>query len=459
MKTKTKSSCRKILAITIAMMVAFTYSIPINVFANTSINTAEVVKQGDKTYYDKNGNSVASFDNAAVELSKTIKKLSGDNEFEITLNVRTKDEVQTSTKENDAATVLVMDVSNSMVDERDNGKTRLEAAKQAAQSFLQSYVKNAGNAKRMVSVVEFGSSGKTVSTWIDANGKNNTVSNAAKNAVNNVQTGFQQNDTQQRDYIKWRKFLNDWTWQWYWYCDVEECPLYDDWHPESDTRYKNHTHSVDVSYKDKGGTNIEAGMMLARNLMSSGLNNGAIDGIGNTSVVMLTDGVLTYHVNDSNSSTSENTFIMGTSGGGYYATYNDHKDVPRVCSQLKALGSSVYTITYGVNSDTVNGKSVSSWLNNDVAVTSNYSADNTTTLFDAFSKINEKIEETISSSNMVIEDPMGEFITLEDQENLGENATFTGNKLKINLLDGEKKDGITSYTFSYKVKLNTTAQS
>ncbi|QIB70678.1 VWA domain-containing protein [Aminipila butyrica] len=443
--------CNKMLAVVLALVVAFSYSIPMSVFASAVSNTANVVKQGSELFYDKSGQKVNSFDSAAVAVSKTIAKLSGDNEFQITLQVKTKGEVQTETKEKDAAVVLVMDVSNSMITNKDGSITRLQSAKNAANDFLTNYVKDAGDAKRMVSVVEFGTSGKTVSSWINANGGNGTVSNAAKNAINDVSNKYSVNYTRAENYIKW-----NWEGDW-WYCDYNKCALAYDWHHKSDKRYENHTHSVTRSYKDDGGTNIEAGMMLARNLLNAGQQTGGSLGeIENKSVIMLTDGVPTSSVVDSNEGATD--FLLGE--GGTKVDQEDYENVPSVCSTIKSYNSSVYTISYNVSDEKVNGKTVPNWLTKDVQVTGNYQANNAAALFEAFSKINEKIETTIETSRLKIEDPMGAFILFDGSNALDENATFSGNKLTLNLVkeNATIEGSVKEYTYSYKVKLDTSAQ-
>lgn len=441
--------CNKMLAVVLALVVAFSYSIPMSVFAAVGSNTASVVKQGSELFYDKNGNKVNSFDSAAVAVSKNITKLSNDNEFQITLKVKTKGEVQTQTKEKDAAVVLAMDVSNSMVDYKDGSITRLQSSKNAANSFLTNYVKDAGNAKRMVAVVEFGTSGKTVTSWINANGGNGQVSSAAKNAINAVSNKYSTNYVREENHIVWS---GNW-----WYCNKNNCQLHDDWHFKDDKRYENHTHSVTHSYKDDGGTNIEAGMMLARNLLNSGMQSGGnINSIENRSVVMLTDGVPTSSVADANENATD--FLLGD--GGANVNKEDYENVPSICSTIKSYNASVYTITYSVINEKVNGKTVPNWLTNDVKVTGNYQANNTTALFEAFSKINEKIETTIETSKLQIEDPMGQYILFNQGNSLDQNVTFSGNKLTLNLVkDNAVTNGnITEYTYSYKVKLDTGAE-
>lgn len=255
---------KRIIAFILAMLVAFAYSIPATAFAESEKNTASVVYEGGTLYYDKNGNEVSNFDQAAVSVSKTVEKVTGEADtFKINLKVQAKEEVKTITQENDAAVVLVMDVSNSMVqDDKGRPNGRLDGAKQAAMQFLQNYVKDAGSAKRMVAVVEYGTQGKTVTSWVDANGGNNKVSDAAKQAVNSVENGFkyEYEVVEEASFIEWneRPFKAD-----QWRCIYEGCAD-NNWTSEYRHGHygQNHTHPVTVTKTayDAGGTNMEAGI-------------------------------------------------------------------------------------------------------------------------------------------------------------------------------------------------------
>ncbi len=185
---RANKSYRKVLAMILAMALVCSYSVPINAFAGVRHNTASIVKEGSTLYYDENGDAVENFDSAAVAISKTIKALSDDNEFQIDLNVKTKKEVQTSTVEKDSATVLVMDLSSSMVATDGDYLTRLDEAKKAAKKFLESYVKDAGNAKREISIVVFASGANRYLNWTDANGKNKGYK-AVADAIDNINWG------------------------------------------------------------------------------------------------------------------------------------------------------------------------------------------------------------------------------------------------------------------------------
>ena len=104
-------------------------------------------------------------------VSKTINQ-TGENAFDITLEVETTQTVKTS----DAAVMLVIDVSNSMKNEMGNLKT-------AAKSFVDSLVENNKGGKIYVSVVKFGTYASTVCEWTDI-----TQNNGAQTVKDRITT-------------------------------------------------------------------------------------------------------------------------------------------------------------------------------------------------------------------------------------------------------------------------------
>ena len=82
--------------------------------------------------------------------------------------------------------------------------------------------------------------------------------------------------------------------------------------------------------------------------------------IGNKYVVLLSDGVPTYHVADWDESSST-TFMKGTYGGGSYAAHEDYHDIyctqknqgrdhvqhgDNIPKQIKDQGAKLYTVAY-----------------------------------------------------------------------------------------------------------------
>ena len=80
-----------------------------------SAYTDQVAYAGEELFY-KDGLLLpggSSIDSADASVSKTIEQLD-ENEFEVTLQVKTKTDVQTISPQYDASAVLVLDISGSM---------------------------------------------------------------------------------------------------------------------------------------------------------------------------------------------------------------------------------------------------------------------------------------------------------------------------------------------------------
>ena len=344
--------------------------------------------------------------NDRVKVSKTIAPTDTENVFDITVQAVTSEDLKKVEISPDAAVVLVMDVSNSMDDwvwiDR-KLTTRLAAAKQAAKKFVTSYVKDAGTSKRWVSLVTFGSDANTVLPWTNANGGNNLVSEDVINAING------------------KVSIND----------------------------------------DKGGTNIEAGLMLARNL----LKDDKLSGVSSVYVVMLTDGVPTFHVEKDSSSTSK---IKGQRGGGDHATPNDYKDVPTVANSIKEKAT-LYTISFATNGR-VGDKSIQAWLSS--FADQNFDAIDGDQLTLSFDNIAQIIEN--SAKAWITTDPMGEHILFDTDFNADsfnvtggeavhsydpDTQTITWNLRKDPTYTTSEKNGQTlhTYTMTYRVILDTSA--
>lgn len=136
---------------------------PITLVAQSSNNEKQIKNRGGETVGD------------GVKISKTIAPTELENYFDITLKVQTQEEA----KSQDIAVVLVMDVSNTMIqnylsagNEPKTGnkpKTRLKAALDASTEFLKSFGKNSDgiNAKRKIGFVAFNSNGHILQSMTD----------------------------------------------------------------------------------------------------------------------------------------------------------------------------------------------------------------------------------------------------------------------------------------------------
>ena len=435
-KRSLKEMGRRGLSLFLAMVMTVSL-IQIGAFAESAADIQaqkQIVHDGGTYYYDQDGNRVPSLGNTGVSVKKTVNPTGIENCFQIQLEVVTTQDIQEISVSPDAAVVLVLDTSNSMVNdgswETIDGvtKQRLSWAKDAANTFLENYVQEAGQSKRMVSIVEFGSNAKTVLGWTEANSQTTgsdgktQVAQAVTSGVSAVENKFsytyydcniqgEHTHNESQSFVK-RSTDADWSrstkFEPYtcsvcgresWLANQHKHCTYPGCTTPQDT---NHTHDVTQTYDgphgehsgtDGGGTNIEGGLMLARNLILAGQQeNGAIADIENLYVILLTDGVPSFHVEDADSSTTEITFVKGTVGGSDKANYNDAKDVPELAANIKAdpnanqtannvaYGAKLYSLVYGSESKTIpitsgnnpQRKNINAWLTDTVKVTKNY---------------------------------------------------------------------------------------
>lgn len=444
-----KQCKKRSLAILLALAVFFTYSLPMSAFAIT---------EGTVSGVSANGTSVTS-DDGAVTIQKTAKATDTENEYEITLDIKTKDNVEVTTQAQDAAVVLVMDVSNSMKDTIDGRETqgseynRLTIAKRTAKKFLSEYAKNAGNSKRYVSVVQFGSQAKRVGEkMVDVN-----TTEGLKKA---------------------NQYVDQLT--------------YD------------------------GATNIEAGLVLARNIINSVPNN-----VSNKSVILLTDGAPTEPAKNVNSTDTSEIKSANKKTGGI-TNREDVDDLQEIVAKIKNAGAKVHAVTFAygqsyidifenevkkhkwtelgneprnkqitheegkytyyrstVNHDVYRSyedgwfttktvwekrrtapyksEPIEQWYSNSLGVNGYYDVDNQTALTEAFSKINKTIEIQLKAEGLKVSDPMGMFINFDKdsikdiQDAKFENGILTWSP---SVSTSVSTDGVKNYKLTYKVKLD-----
>ena len=417
----------------------------------------QIVNGGGKVFYDKNGKQVDASnlgdEESVVEMSKTVAEMGKENEFLVTLKVKTNQDLTELSSENpDAAVVLVLDVSGSMdwcvecgsqwygqYGHDHQFKSRLAAAKEAACSFLEDFSKlSAGDgdpAHRWVKIIEFASGASTVENrdnttqgWIDVSSANGLKT--AKGLVNGLDAN--------------------------------------------------------------GGTNIEAGLQLARNnLYQRNQENSPIHDVDYLYTILLTDGKPTYGTSNRD---SWSTSSISYTGDGSYTHYSDVDDVTTFANNIKSITSTskLYSICFGMDSsgdevwedELLDDKDyVPREFNKDITVkdwlqswsSGAYSGGATgSDLFDNFQSIMTQI--ALSTKAFIVRDTMGQYMTyggLKSVENGDGNGTVyndtqvSGNTLIWRILSSEEdgtstyeenKDGtITgylSYTLKYKVTLD-----
>ena len=277
----------------------------------------QIVDGGGTVFYNKDGNRVDASElgnsGSVVEMSKNVEKTDKENEFLVTLNVKTnQDLTELSSANPDAAVVLVLDVSSSMnwcvkcggssyYHGHDHQfRSRLAAAKEAACSFLDDFSElSAGDgdpACRWVKIIEFASDANTVRSdhnsiqgWIDVSSQNGLQT--AKQLVNRL--------------------------------DAD------------------------------GGTNIEAGLQLARNnLYQRNQENSPIHDVDYLYTILLTDGKPTYGTSEEDN-TWNTSKIDGSGQSGGTTNYSDVDDVSTFANQIRGITptSELYSICFGTDSN------------------------------------------------------------------------------------------------------------
>lgn len=430
-------------------------------------------------YFTVNSENEAEYHEGAIpdveQDGYTVRKnieQTGENAFDITLKVETSQTVKT----NDAAVILVIDLSNSMAYCAECGReglyhqhdgvwamSRLAAVKNALTGeggFIDSLLSNnQGGGKIYVSVVAFKSYAYTVSNWTDV-----TTGNGASTIKNDINRLYTNGDD------------------------------------------------------DDGGTNLEAGLMLARNRLKMDAASSASEKY----TVLLTDGEPTFRVKSPAGTTS--TEAAGTNNTGNNTADNsgtkcseaERNEAVAMASQVKALGD-LYTICYGVGEDILYGSdkcaycgqprsqhskvdeaewwqwghdyhyycntggteyeatsvSMAQYLENEIAtpaadgVTYAFAAEDSEEINAAFADIASSVSEGSNGAGTKVIDPMGQFINFGEVKSAkgGDTSFDQGAKTLTWNLNPEDavpsdSDGTTTYTFTltYSITLDTAAQ-
>ena len=194
-----KTKFTRMISLMLTLVMCFSM-LNITAFAVGQSSAIQIVEQGGKVYYfaEPQEGEVAGEDNFDVWTSKTIAGTENEDEFEITLQVGTT----MKAVPNDVAVVLVVDVSGSMMMDKngkkwgdkgvlptDGTKMRIDYAREAALGFAEALAENSGSAQRMLSVVEFGNNARTILPWTDANDKGSLNKNV-RDAISAVDVNF-----------------------------------------------------------------------------------------------------------------------------------------------------------------------------------------------------------------------------------------------------------------------------
>lgn len=380
------------------------------------------------------GSTQKSYEGGKVLVNKTIKGTDNENEFEITLDVTTKRDIIEEAAPEDSVTVLVIDRSGSM-DTKENGVSRLSSVQQAAKTFIDSYKSN--DAERKIAIVTF--SGIDTADWPKLEATNGATAELG-------------------------------------------------WTDASDAKVKTKIDGITAN----GGTNLQAGLQLAKNLLSQDIKNSKGESITNKNIILLSDGEPTYALT-SDADTTSTTVICkdgkGMIGNGISSSAKDTSEEKRTDSKheihtqtetvANSFPANVSKYAVYVGNETVrcpksgcplhhnnasNDKHGSDWLREDCGFTTRQVSD-LSELTKIFTNISRRIQ--IKAEAWVLTDPMGEFIDFtkvltdadKDQGLSFDAATNTLTwdlkqaDLPTPVKDSNNNESYT-YSFKYKVKLD-----
>ena len=285
--------------------IALVLSTSFAAFAETS--QSQVLKSGgensDKWAADK------------VKVSKTITGTNTENVFDITLKVETQQNIETMYQDPDVAICIVMDISNTMMEDYGDGKTKYEAAIESAEVFIDEFAEFTSGAQSKLGFVAFNTDSTQIAAMqrCDTQTRANTFKNTVRNNTQNI---------------------------------ID--------------RYADHNSTY---YKNKRYTNIEAGLRRARSMMAGCTNK-------NKYVVFLSDGLPTTYCTSSTNytgytpiSTSGSLNVDGVfrdgiyrsrTGSGYIQYGSNYSDKGAIrarqeANRLKTDGVKVYSVGAGLN--------------------------------------------------------------------------------------------------------------
>lgn len=229
------------------------------------------------------------------------------------------------------------------------------------------------------------------------------------------------------------------------------------------------------------GTNMEAGLLLSRNLVNSGMaEGGAIEDIDNVYVILLSDGNPTWRTNETSSTEVE--LIGQANNDGTWPALKDivvdgSEDDIAIAEDIKDVAN-LYAILYSNDLEgkfslgadhPLNGVSGADWISKsgDYYVGADYvvNCPNATDIETAFLDINDQID-ILAKAWMVNDELSGDLSFMEFTQNgkycsVDSASDETNASIYWNIGRGEPESGTGGmadpyiYTMKYKVKLNS----
>lgn len=153
-----------------------------------NVNAAEALPENNQQQIVAEGGSNPSngeLNSDGVSVSKVITATDKENYFDITLTAKTTKTMDELVQAQTTDVVIVMDISDTMGTKQSDGKTRLKNAKEAANTFIELYCKETELGKRNITLVTFNTNAKKVFTENNVSSSNIST---LKSQVNSVKT-------------------------------------------------------------------------------------------------------------------------------------------------------------------------------------------------------------------------------------------------------------------------------
>ncbi len=311
----------------------------INIFAEANDNNQrQITKEGGSNINEADG----------VSVSKNIYPSELENYFDIILTVQTKN----IAVDPDLAVVIVMDISNTMTQTLGAGKTRLDAAKEASNSFIDSFAARSQNSSidRKLGFVAFNSDSYEIFNLQNCNESNKqslkdkitteikenivTVSEAHNKRFTNIEAGLKRakdmldGSSASKKYIL---FLSDGFPTTYIENEYTGYDTYDG--NRFEDRVLNKPCSYGTSYSDEAAIRARQMATTIKNsgigIYSVGVDVGAqtiqkyIDQTANASHAVVDRSSTTYEIGDASSADAYKNWLRNKIGSGHYYDVND----------------------------------------------------------------------------------------------------------------------------------------
>ena len=298
---------KRITPLIVAMLLVLSMSVQAFAADTTTTSATQITGQG--------GENSEKWSADKVKVSKTIEGTDIENVFDITLNVQTQQTIDTMYQDPDVALCIVMDISNTMMEDYGGGKTKYQAAIESAEDFVDQFAEYTTGAQSKIGFVAFNTDGNRIAAMqrCDTAARATTLKNTIRTGTGNIVSRY----TTGSDY-----------------------------------------------YVNKRYTNIEAGLKMANDMLVGCTNK-------NKFVIFLSDGLPTTYCNTTSQTdgnytgyapySTPDSGAQNTNGvfrdkikGEYcrYATNYSDKGAIRarqMATTLKNNGITVYTIGAGLN--------------------------------------------------------------------------------------------------------------